>query len=272
MKPDIYVWKARRCPVLIAALPPALAVLSAFPESDWKLLLPACTFCGLFMLVGQLGRDPGYQLQERLFESWGGPPTTAILRHRENRLDPATLGGLHRWLAEITGAPAPSKRKETASPADADDVYAAYVQHLRDATRDTKRYPLVFAENVNYGFRRNCLGLRPYAIALAALGTAGAAVNLLLFARGPRLGAAVAATIGCILLLLFWLRWVTPDWVRIPAQAYAERLIEAGRQMARDQPKAPDRKGKRPGRGTGKSAQGPGPTSPAADQKKAGPP
>ena len=44
---------------------------------------------------------------------------------------------------------------------------------LREATRDTSRFPLVFAENANYGFRRNLWGLRP-------IGT-GVAVVLLLF-------------------------------------------------------------------------------------------
>ena len=53
MKPDLYVWKARRCPVLLAVLPPALAVLAMFPDAKWKLMLPLCTFCGLLMLIGQ---------------------------------------------------------------------------------------------------------------------------------------------------------------------------------------------------------------------------
>jgi len=32
-------------------------------------------------------------------------------------------------------------------------------------------------------------------------------------------------------LMLCWAAWVTPSWVRIPAQAYAERLLEACNQL-----------------------------------------
>ena len=237
MKPDIYVWKARRCPVLLVVLPPALAVLSAFPDADWKLALPVCTFCGLFTLVGQLGRDRGSQLQDRLFERWGGKPTTAMLRHRESPFDQATFATLHQWLSSVTGVPAPSKRKESASPDDADDAYEGFVRHLRDATRDKQQFPLVFDENVSYGFRRNSLGLRPYGIGLAAVGTAAAAVGILRFHDGPRLGLAIASTAVSALLLLFWSFLVNPSWVRIPANAYAERVMEAALRMARTEAK-----------------------------------
>jgi hypothetical protein len=233
VKLDIYVWKARRCPVLLAVLPVALAVLAAFPSADWKLMLPLFTFCGLFMLVGQVGRDRGSNLQDRLFASWGGKPTTVMLRHRESPFDETTLAKLHDWLAGVTGVQKPSKRKESASPEDADQVYEAFVRHLRDATRDKAQYPLVFEENVSYGFRRNTWGLRPYGIAAAVVGTLGAATNLFRFNSGPPLGMAIAATTANGLLLLFWLFWVQPRWVRIPARAYAERLMEAGLRMAR---------------------------------------
>jgi hypothetical protein len=41
---------------------------------------------------------------------------------------------------------------------------------LRQRTRDTKIFNKVFAENMEYGFRRNCLGLRPTGLVLAAIG------------------------------------------------------------------------------------------------------
>lgn len=232
MKPDLYVWKARRCPVLIAVVPAALAVLASFPGADWKLLLPAGTFFGLFFLVAQVGRDRGKAMEDKLFAGWGGKPTTAQLRHRDSTFDEVTLSRLHTWLAKVTGVPAPSKRKESASPDDADDLYDAYVRHLRDTTRDTKKYPLVFEENVNYGFRRNTLGLRPFGIGVAAAGVLIGGLNIYWHAGTNAMGVAVGATIVSLLLLGFWGLWVTPAWVRIPAQAYAERILEVALRMA----------------------------------------
>lgn len=239
MKLDIYVWKARRCPVLLAVLPAALAVLATFPDADWKLLLPVCTFCGLFMLFAQVGRDRGSAKQPELFAMWGGTPTTAMLRHRDSPFDETTLALLHGWLANVTGVPAPSKRKETAAPADADEIYEAYVRHLRDATRDKQQYPLVFDENVSYGFRRNTWGLRPVGIMIAAIGAAVGAVNIYRFSDTPAMGMAGAVTVVNLLLLAFWACWVRPAWVRIPAQAYAERLMEAALRLARAAPPSP---------------------------------
>jgi hypothetical protein len=214
-------------------LPPALAVLASFPNADWKLLLPVCTFCGLLLLLAQVGRDRGKLKEEELFSSWGGKPTTVLLRHRDSPFDEATLAQLHAWLASVTGVPAPSKRKEAANPTDADEVYEAYVRRLRDATRDKQQYPLVFEENVNYGFRRNTWGLRPFGILLAVVGVLGGGFNVYRYAGGGDLGLAAAVSTVNALLLGFWVFWVRPAWVRIPAQAYAERLMEAALQMLR---------------------------------------
>ena len=103
MKIDIYVWKARRTAFLIAAIPPALAAFAWFPHADWKLLTPVLTFFGMFALVAQLGRDKGKVKEPLLFQSWGGKPTTVMLRHRDSPFDPATLARLHEALAEISG-------------------------------------------------------------------------------------------------------------------------------------------------------------------------
>ena len=66
-----------------------------FPDADWKLLLPICTFCRLFMLMAEIGRDRGSGNQPHLFALWGGMPTTAMLRHRDSPFDETTLAKLH---------------------------------------------------------------------------------------------------------------------------------------------------------------------------------
>src|SRR5437763_442138 len=112
MKLDVYVWRARRSAVMLAALPPALAMFAWFPRLDWALLAAPLTFFGVFALVTQIGRDRGKQKEGKLYAAWGGKPTTVMLRHRDSPLDPAALALLHDALARATGVPAPSKRKE----------------------------------------------------------------------------------------------------------------------------------------------------------------
>ena len=89
----------------------------------------------------------------------------------------------------------------------------------------------MFDEHCSYGFRRNLWGLKGVGV---ALGIVGVAVTLgLLVAHGtlgievdvPRV---VAATVLSAALLLCWSFWITESWVRIPAEAYAERLLAVG--------------------------------------------
>jgi hypothetical protein len=238
VKLDLYVWQARRSAVMLAALPSALAVFAWFPRFDWALLAPVLTVFGMFALVSQIGRDRGKLKEEWLYQKWGGKPTTVMMRHRDSPLDPVVLARLHEALAVATGLPAPSKRKEAGNSEDADKVYEEYTRYLRDSTRDKEKFPRVFDELVNYGFRRNLWGLKPLGLVLAALASV-AAVGAVCWHHGqdhqPLAGASAAIT---VLMLVAWVFWINPGWVRITAQAYAERLIEVALRSSRPDAKA----------------------------------
>ena len=77
------------------------------------------------------------------------------------------LGCASRWKSGSATLFLP--RKRVADPEWADTKYEEVVTSLREATRDTSRFPLVFAENANYGFRRNLWGLRPIGTAVAVV-------------------------------------------------------------------------------------------------------
>ena len=88
-------------------------------------------------------------------------------------------------------------------------------------------FELLFKENVSYGFRRNLWGLKPLALPLGD--RRGGAMRCWWMAPpvgGVELDWAVACAVS-IGLVVFWVGWVRPSWVRIPAEAYADRLFEA---------------------------------------------
>ena len=81
---------------------------------------------------------------------------------------------------------------------------------------------------MNYGFRRNVLGLRPIGIRVCVVSCliSVAWACFLLYQTWK-----ITPEVSCLLflsivLLCFWLFIVSKDWVRIPAYAYAERLVE----------------------------------------------
>jgi hypothetical protein len=76
---------------------------------------------------------------------------------------------MHTFLAQKLSEIPPTADQENANPAAADGFYTRGCDWLRENTRDTKKFPLVLSENINYGFHRNLLGLRTPGFFLNAL-------------------------------------------------------------------------------------------------------
>lgn len=215
----------------------ALAVL--FP--DWisvpngaKGLLVAAGVTLLMHVV----RDPGKAVEERLFRKWGGKPSTAMLRHRDTRLNPVTKSRYHRYLGEaVPDIATPTPEAEEMDRDQADGIYGSAGSWLRAQTRDRSKFGLLLQENTSYGFRRNTLALRRYAVIANLLGmvvlTAGGVAILAGFpAEAGRLGAlpvwsvgAAAGILGVHCLVFCFL--VRGGWVRIAAERYGRQLLEA---------------------------------------------
>ena len=222
---DAYTLRARVQPAFIVVLPIGILLFALLPN----LPLFVSAFIGLIgaaggaAVVAQLGRELGRRKEPGLWKSWDGPPTTRLLRHRRNAGDIALGSGLRDQIGE-------------------------WVRVLRDASRDQARFPLVFAENVNYGFRRNLWGLKPIGASIAvALGLFSWTLLVLTVWGRPwpdpwwgvlanpdtvaviRLAAAIADTVFAAL----WLLLVKPSWVKASANAYALRLLESVQTLRR---------------------------------------
>src|ERR1019366_4066014 len=229
---DGYDRKARLYPALVclaALVVTGMAIFSA-KMAAVQSLAATLVGCGGAFLLSQLARDAGKKGEKGLFERWGGIPSVAICRHRDTRLDAITKARYHKKLATLVkGAKAPSVADEQADPAAADQTYTAWSTYVRMNTRDTKKYSLLFQENVNYGYRRNLWGLRPIGIITSALSaTIAAAWCYQRFRTTGSINEEIAgAGVLALVLLLLWVFRFSAGWVRIPADAYAERLAEA---------------------------------------------
>jgi hypothetical protein len=225
---DEYEHRARLRPALLVSLPLALAAASWYSDfPELKIIIGFAVYCGFAALLAQLGRDQGKKKEPRLFAQWGGKPTTQVLRHRDRHLDATTKERYHRALdALVPGMHLPSPETEAANPDDADAKYDSCVTFLREKTRDSKAFPLVFAENVNYGFRRNLWGMKPAGIALSAVALVGSCIAAVINRKEgvPPLLPMLASFVNG-LLLVWWIFRINPAWVRVPAFAYAERLL-----------------------------------------------
>lgn len=239
---DPYERKARLAPALLALVPPASVVFLLY-GIEWQ---PKSAFigflasAGIFYLLASIARELGKRIEDGLFARWGGKPTTQLLRHRDRVLDPVTKQRYHRLLSDQIGTDFPSAEDERNDSEAADHIYVAATRWLLEKTRDKKRFPLLFAENVAYGFRRNCLGLKPFAFVIALASAdwvvavsgvvdgAGVRWDLLPSIPINALGSLAISLISCTI----WLFFVTPRTVRTAAFAYADMLLRTCENLA----------------------------------------
>ena len=178
---DPYTLRAQFQPILLAILPVGLLLFTWLPGDSFPVsgLLGTIGTASAITLLAQMGRDQGSKKQSALWDRWGGAPSTRLLRFRDSP-NKYWLERLRVNIENLMGYPLPTEQEEIKDPVEADLKYEAVVTFLRASTRDKSKHPLVFAENVNYGFRRNLWGLKPYGLAIATLAAIGSWVILIL--------------------------------------------------------------------------------------------
>ncbi len=228
---DKYSINARTYPVVLFILPIVViaVVFSLHFENYMQIGVSVGITGALAFLFAQLGRDGGKRKEKKLWEEWGGTPTTQLLKWSNQELDLLTKKRYHDMLFILCPVEqSPSKEVERLDSEYADDVYRSWTRFLINSTRDTSRFPLVFRENVNYGFRRNLWGMKVSAISLIVILMAGLLVYNYFQVPKEVFPKTFFIAEGLLLIfLLFWLIKVRKSWVKIPAFAYAHRLIDA---------------------------------------------
>ncbi len=218
---DAYSLRARLYPALITVLPAALTVFVHWELPDLRKLWLVFVAVGGLFLVAQLVRGQGIEVELQLIDQWGGMPTTHALRAKPEQ---PLRQRRREQLQRVSGIVLPTQADEIADPSGSDERYHEATRVLISMVRDAgDRFPRVQEENINYGFRRNLLGVKPLATATLLI-AAGASV--ITACRGGG-----SSTFWLILaldfvLFLFWIGIVNSAWVWQAGDKYAERLLE----------------------------------------------
>ncbi len=223
---DAYSLKAQWAPVLFAAAPMAVAVPVLVGASG--LIGSAAMLACLPPVLAQTARNRGKALEPALWASWGGPPTTRLLRHRDGTVSEHTKLRYFAALSRSANIVRPTPEEELADPVAADAVYQAAGDWLRPMTRAHAGTSLVAAKNAAYGLARNLLGIRWVGFALAVATSVGMAAVAYQRWNSPApdftlAASAALAGVGCAAL---WAVAVNGPSVRSAADAYARALLE----------------------------------------------
>ncbi|WP_018405473.1 hypothetical protein [Marinobacter gelidimuriae] len=245
---DEYSFNARVKPALFLVFPIFISLLVLFePVRTWE--GSGLTFLVAFGIINFAANQmssKGNELQENLFKKWGGAPTTIILRHFDNTLDSFTKSRYMEKLRLVVQNFSPTTYEyERLNPAEADALYASASNYLREHTRDTAKYNLLFKENISYGFSRNIRSFKIMGIFITLASILGSLLAIYFSFLGIEsitIGSLVSEVpfeyVGLIIIhlsmLWAWVFLVTEKWVRTRAFAYAKRLYSACEQIKRE--------------------------------------
>lgn len=237
---DKYDRNARLKPALLMLLPALVAIVALYHDALGMLgtIITLVGGCGLPFLLADFARSRGVAREQKLWESWGGVPSTQLLRHADSTLDSVSKARYHNFLAAKINTKFPTPAAEKQNPGKADAVYASATKWLRGATRDEKKFQLLINDNITYGFRRNAYGLRSFGIAVSALTIVWVCLRRgfspfiahvrdakeieALFSAGEW-----TSLVFALVMLVAWLALFSKVSVRAAAFSYADKLILA---------------------------------------------
>ena len=222
---DTYEMRARVAPSVIVAFP-ALATLwfwSPATGSSWQALtgsgiLSVALLYGFTFIVRWLGRAG----EKSLWQSWGGAPSTRVLRWQDTTLNKDVKTRIREVSSTTFGIQLLSETEELASPHTADQRIENCFSQIKEVLRLRDKDGLWLKHTAEYGFARNLLGCRSLFLILGVLGglvcgTIGESTG-----RGVFNSVTVISSVSCIVWIPF--AWVLlPKIARDAAERYAER-------------------------------------------------
>ncbi len=217
----------RLAPVLFVSFPVGLVIISWYPfePEKWGVFLSVATAAGVAVFLTQLGHDQGETKEKELIRRWGDRPTTTCLSHHSSPLNALTIKRYHAKLRRLRrDLKIPSAEEETGNPQGARQIYESATDFLLERTRDERSFPLLAAERLNYGFRRNLWAMKPAGLSIAAISAILCFIRVAYQWEEPDAVAMLSAFV-CLVLVILWAIRITPSWVRIAANAFARRLV-----------------------------------------------
>jgi hypothetical protein len=234
---DEYDRKARLIPGLLVTFPVAITIIALSLKAQ-PVVAAACGLIsglgGPFVLASAV-RTRGLAMQETLFRTWNGAPTTHALRHRDQMWSDARRAQWRLDVGKATGLALPDEATEAADPMAADGAFETAVARMRTMTRDKGKFRMVFIENRNFGYERNLLAMQRPGLLICAVSAAALIVLLIVRLLGDLLGvSALSLGVGLGIVAataIFWVAIPSRDRALLVGRRYAEQLLDQAAQF-----------------------------------------
>ncbi|MBB4005664.1 hypothetical protein [Aurantimonas endophytica] len=226
---DTYSLKARLFPAVLAVAPAVVLCLLCASWVDPGLPEAVATVAVmvLFFAAANLARRFGRAKEEVIFADTGGKPRNRELTHADRTLPASQKERYRSYLAVQLGLKPPTAEDEKNHPDEAQAFYDQAYGWLRENTRDTQAFRLLFTENIAYGYYRNLLGLKSVGITLNFLSLAAAAAIVYWQAEFAALSEGKLVLLGILSLLhlLYFIFGVRRKAMLDASHIYARQLV-----------------------------------------------
>ena len=192
------------------------------------------------IVVGHYARARGRALEDALWASWGGSPTTRWLRPADTTCSDQQKSKWRGAIKRLTGITIPASVPDGATETSVDQTIAEATRQLRYVLRSKPNAAILQSHNEEYGFARNLYPVRFLWVALAVICVACSGVAFYLGMK-PYAALAVSAT---VLVASILVASELPTYVRRCADRYAESLFAVA--MLPDSPSPADDKKPKP--------------------------
>jgi hypothetical protein len=237
---DEYARRARYLPGLLMLAPVGIVVAAA----GWQdarmvtVIVGAAVTIGLPVVLESFVRQQGLAFEVTELAGSDGRWVTTQMMWPLADTDAETIRNAeNRRVVEAVIA----RRLPADVPPDEDAAVAATldgaIAEIRSITRDASTYPILKAENAEYGMWRNLRGVRAFGRWIAAACAVASLVLIAASASDSVTSSAAELVVGLLAIVAiaaFW--WIVPTDRRIrqAAQRYALALFDAARLLTRD--------------------------------------
>jgi hypothetical protein len=170
---DSYDLKARIAPAFLVSLPLLTSLTTCF---DWPgpvlgKILGSSIWLTVFYAISIPIRNNGNLIEPKIWESWGGAPSTIIMRWKDHKISKELKQQYHNAVKDYLNLPLLTAEDESKDPEKADELITQAFKRVRTELRTKDPKGLWSIENANYGFCRNLIGSRKLWIIISLAGT-----------------------------------------------------------------------------------------------------
>lgn len=225
---DSYEMKARILPALIISIPVLITLWSCYKaeftalSEIFKGILSLAIIYALSVFMRALGK----RIEEELWTSWGGAPSTQIVSWK-NRIIGDDLKELYlQAVREKLKLPTPTKQEEENNPARATELINQAFKRVQGVIRQKDKDGLWSIANADYGLTRNLLGSRTLWLIISAAMALISSYNLYCQSiRTILIGFVINVVMVLVSISVGW--FILPGYTKQVAFRYAEHAWES---------------------------------------------